>query len=277
MRTSAPTITSTSPRTPWRSRKGVYRCPNVKLEGYNVFTNKPEGGQMRCVGHPAGMFPQEVHMDRLAEKLGMDPLAFRLKNYARKEDGDQDRKIPFASCRPGRVRQAGCGADRLGEQLEESRDESGSRQEGAGCGLSVLPARGDLRRPCPRSSSSIPDGTVELLSGLNDSGGWQKTTMAMIAAEELGIPYEAVEVTTGDTDATTDTGGPGGKPRHAQYRPCRDRRCQGCEKPAARCGGRNPEEEEGRSGDQGRTDLDQGREPAPFPTGRSSPGRPARS
>ena len=52
---------------------------------------------MRCVGHPAGMFPQEVHMDRLAEKVGMDPLAFRLKNYARKEDGDQDRKIPFAS------------------------------------------------------------------------------------------------------------------------------------------------------------------------------------
>ncbi len=47
--------------------KGVYRCPNVKLVGYNVFTNKPEGGHMRCVGHPAGTFPGEVHMDRLAE------------------------------------------------------------------------------------------------------------------------------------------------------------------------------------------------------------------
>jgi CO/xanthine dehydrogenase Mo-binding subunit len=48
------------------------------------------------------------------------------------------------------------------------------------------------------------------LSGLNDSGGWQKTTMAMIAAEEMGVPYEAVQVTTGDTDVTTDTGPPGG-------------------------------------------------------------------
>jgi xanthine dehydrogenase molybdenum-binding subunit len=55
-----------------------------------------------------------------------------------------------------------------------------------------------------------PDGTVELLSGLNDTGGWQKTTMAMIAAEELGVPYDAVAVTTGDTDTTTDTGVPGG-------------------------------------------------------------------
>jgi CO/xanthine dehydrogenase Mo-binding subunit len=54
-----------------------------------------------------------------------------------------------------------------------------------------------------------PDGTVELMSGLNDSGGWQKTTMAMIAAEEMGVPYDSVEVTTGDTDATTDAGGPG--------------------------------------------------------------------
>ena len=50
---------------------------------------------MRCVGHPAGTFPQEVHMDRLAEKLGINPLTFRLKNHARKEDGDQDRKYPF--------------------------------------------------------------------------------------------------------------------------------------------------------------------------------------
>jgi CO/xanthine dehydrogenase Mo-binding subunit len=55
-----------------------------------------------------------------------------------------------------------------------------------------------------------PDGTVELLSGLNDTGGWQKTTMAMIAAEEMGVPYEAVQVITGDTDVTTDTGPPGG-------------------------------------------------------------------
>jgi xanthine dehydrogenase YagR molybdenum-binding subunit len=42
-------------------------------------------------------FAQEVHMDMMAEKLGMDPVDFRLKNYARLEDGDQDRKLPFAS------------------------------------------------------------------------------------------------------------------------------------------------------------------------------------
>jgi CO/xanthine dehydrogenase Mo-binding subunit len=77
--------------------KSVYRCPNVKLEGYSVWTNKPQGGRMRCVGHPMPQFAQEVHMDVIAEKLGMDPVEFRLKNYARLEDGDQDRKLPFTS------------------------------------------------------------------------------------------------------------------------------------------------------------------------------------
>ena len=77
--------------------KSVYRCPNLRAEGYSVYTNKPEGGFMRCVGHPMPQFAQEVHMDIIAEKLGMDPVDFRLKNYARLEDGDQDRKFPFTS------------------------------------------------------------------------------------------------------------------------------------------------------------------------------------
>ena len=188
--------------------KGVYRCANAKMEGYNVFTNKPEAGQMRCVGHPAGMFPQEVHMDRLAEKLGMDPLAFRLKNYARKEDGDQDRKIPFGSV--GMEECARLAAERIGWAANWKKTGSSSGPVKKGLGVAFQACRhGGIMPPMSAIIKLDPDGTIELLSGLNDSGGWQKTTMAMIAAEELGIPYESVEVTTGDTDANTDAGGPG--------------------------------------------------------------------
>ncbi len=189
--------------------KYVYRCPNVKLEGYNVFTNKPEGGYMRCVGHPAGMFPQEVHMDRLAEMLGMDPLAFRLKNYARKEDGDQDRKVPFASI--GLEDCARLGAEKIGWKANWKNPGTSPGPIKKGVGVAFHACRhGGISSPMSAVMKLDPDGTVELLSGLNDSGGWQKTTMAMIAAEEMGIPYEAVQVTTGDTDTTTDTGPPGG-------------------------------------------------------------------
>jgi CO/xanthine dehydrogenase Mo-binding subunit len=189
--------------------KWVYRCPNVKLEGYNVFTNKPEGGYMRCVGHPAGMFPQEVHMDRLAEKLGMDPVEFRLKNHARKEDGDQDRKVPFASI--GLEDCARLGAEKIGWKANWRKPGTSPGTVKKGLGVAFHACRhGGISSPMSAIIKLDPDGSVELLSGLNDTGGWQKTTMAMIAAEELGVPYEAVQVTTGDTDVTTDTGSPGG-------------------------------------------------------------------
>ena len=189
--------------------KWVYRCPNVKLEGFNVFTNKPEGGYMRCVGHPAGMFPQEVHMDRLAEKLGIDPVAFRLKNYARKEDGDQDRKVPFASI--GLEDCVKLAAEKIGWEAKWRKPGTSPGPIKKGLGVAFHACRhGGISSPMSAVIKLDPDGTVELLSGLNDSGGWQKTTMAMIAAEELGVPYEAVQVTTGDTDTTTDTGPPGG-------------------------------------------------------------------
>ena len=189
--------------------KEVYRCPNVKLEGYNVFTNKPEGGYMRCVGHPAAMFPEEVHMDRLAEKLGMDPVAFRLKNYARKEDGDQDRSIPFGSV--GLEECVSLGAEKIGWETNWRKPGATPGHIKRGLGVAFHSCRhGGISSPMSAVIKLDPDGTVEVLSGLNDTGGWQKTTMAMIAAEEMGVPYEAVQVTTGDTDTTTDTGPPGG-------------------------------------------------------------------
>ena len=164
---------------------------------------------MRCVGHPAGMFPQEVHMDRLAEKLGMDPVEFRLKNHARKEDGDQDRKVPFASI--GLEDCARLGAEKIGWKANWRRPGTSPGPVKKGLGVAFHACRhGGISSPMSAIIKLDPDGSVELLCGLNDTGGWQKTTMAMIAAEALGVPYEAIHVTTGDTDATTDTGVPGG-------------------------------------------------------------------
>jgi CO/xanthine dehydrogenase Mo-binding subunit len=189
--------------------KGVYRCPNVRLEGYNVFTNKPEAGQMRCVGHPAGMFPQEVHMDRLAEKLGMDPLEFRLKNYARKEDGDQDRKIPFTSC--GMEECVKLASEDFGWAAKWNKPGTSTGPVRKGVGVAFQSCRhGSIFGPMSAIIKLDPDGTVELMNGLNDTGGGQKTTMGIIAAEELGVPLDMVQVTTGDTDSTTDTGTAGG-------------------------------------------------------------------
>jgi CO/xanthine dehydrogenase Mo-binding subunit len=186
--------------------KSVYRCPNLKTEGYSVYTNKPEGGFMRCVGHPMPQFAQEVHMDVIAEKLGMDPVDFRLRNYARLEDGDQDRKLPFAS--NGMEECIKKGVEAIGWRRSWQKPGSSPGPVKKGLGMAVHACRhGFMSEPSSGMVIINADGTVNVLTGTTDIGGGQKGTMAMIAAEELGVPLELVSVTSADTDVTTDTGG----------------------------------------------------------------------
>lgn len=189
--------------------KSVYRCPNLHFEGYNVYTNKPEGGHMRCVGHPQAQFPQEVHMDAIAEKLGMDPVDFRLKNYARKEDGDQDAKLPYASI--GLEECLKQGAEAFGWKTRWQKPGSSSGPIKRGLGMAIHACRhGAMTVPSSGMVRVNSDGTVNVLTGTSDIGGGQKGQLAIIVAEELGVPLETVFVTNADTDVTTDTGGSSG-------------------------------------------------------------------
>ena len=188
---------------------GVYRCPNLNAEGYDVYTNKPEGGFMRCVGQPQGQVAQEIHMDIMAEKLGMDPVAFRLKNYARLEDGDQDRKVPFTS--NGMEECIRKGADAFGWAQRWQKPGASPGPVKKGLGMAIHACRhGAMVSPCTGTVKINSDGTVNVFVGTADIGGSQKSTMAMIAAEELGVPYDAVFVTSADTEATLDSGSSGG-------------------------------------------------------------------
>ena len=185
----------------------IYRCPNMKGEGYTVNTNNPPTGPMRCVGHPQGTFAQEVHMDILAEKLGMDPVEFRLKNHARLEDGDQFKHIPFTS--NGMEECIRRGADEFNWKARWLKPASSPGPVKKGMGVAVHGCRHGGMPPGMPLSGMVrvnADGTVNVFTGATEIGGGQKTTMAMIAAEELGVSLDDVFVTSADTDMTTDTG-----------------------------------------------------------------------
>jgi CO/xanthine dehydrogenase Mo-binding subunit len=80
-----------------------------------------------------------------------------------------------------------------------------------GLGMAIHACRhGAMSLPSAGMVKINSDGTVNVLTGVADVGGAQNTTMAMIVAEELGIPLETVSVTSADTDTTLDTGGSGG-------------------------------------------------------------------
>ncbi len=186
----------------------LYRCPNMKGESYSVLTNKPEGGNMRCIGHPMATFAQEVHMDVIAEKLDMDPVELRLKNHGRREDGDQFRKIPFSSNGMRECIERGAEAMQWNERWQPKPvAAAGPIRRGVGMAIHACRHGGFMvGQPCSGIVRINQDGTVNVLTGAVDVGGGQKTTMGMIAAEELGVPFSSIYVTSADTDVTTDTG-----------------------------------------------------------------------
>ena len=72
----------------------LYRCANVRYDGYLTYTNTPSGGSYRALGAPQGHFALEVIADRAAEAVGMDPVEFRLKNHVGPEGQPGERVTP---------------------------------------------------------------------------------------------------------------------------------------------------------------------------------------
>ncbi|MBI3076069.1 MAG: xanthine dehydrogenase family protein, partial [Deltaproteobacteria bacterium] len=181
----------------------LYRLQNLRTHGYLVYTNKIPTGSMRGFGNPQMHFALESVMDMAARELGMDPLALRLRNATQAGD---------VTVHGWRV--ASCG---LSECLERTAAEVGWRGARPAPGASGTKRRG-VGLACAThvsgrrhfgnydGSSALvkvnEDGRVVVLSGEGDVGQGSRTIFAQIAAEELGVPYEDVDVTMADTEST---------------------------------------------------------------------------
>ncbi len=197
---SPPILTSMAMRT-----DSLYRTPAVRVEARLVYTNNLPSGQMRGFGNPQATFAWESHMDQAADALGMDPVALRLKNST--QPGDVSvHGWSISSCGyPECVRQV---ARRLGWETTR-----GPKGTGRGVGLagtihvtSNKPAATGMTGYDYDGSSALvrinEDGTVAVLTGEVDLGEGVNTTHALMAAEELGVPYDRVFVYPVDTDVS---------------------------------------------------------------------------
>jgi len=175
-----------------------YDLPNARVEGYEVVVNKPKAAAYRAPGAPAAAFAAETVVDELCEQLGMDPIAFRLLNGSH----EGTRQI------------AGPRFPRIGylEMLEAAKAHPHytALLDGPNRGRGV--AGGYWHNSTGRAGAIISvnaDGTVNLVEGSMDIGGsW--AAAAMHVAEVLGLAYEAVRPSVGDTDSigfTSTTGG----------------------------------------------------------------------
>lgn len=175
-----------------------YNIPNVWIDGYDVVVNKPKTSPYRAPGATNAAFASETVIDELCEQLGMDPLEFRLLNGVREGDRKAD-GLPYS---------------RIGylETVEAAMKHEHYKTplEGPNRGRGV--ASGYWFNVGFQSSVTISvnaDGTVSLVEGSTDIGG-TRTSIAMQAAEVLGLPAEAVRPTVGDTDSVGYTDVTGG-------------------------------------------------------------------
>ncbi|MEZ4867322.1 MAG: xanthine dehydrogenase family protein molybdopterin-binding subunit [Caldilineaceae bacterium] len=184
----------------------LYNCENINLEGVGFITNTSVAGARRAVGEPSGLFALETLMDEAAEKLKMDPLELRLKNI--NETGDPESGLPWSSNGLRQAIEQGAEAfkwkDRWGGWGAVGQGD-GPVKRGVGF-MALASNKGSKGPPMTAVVEIPPDGSVLVIQGGAHIGGPQRTTFAMIAAEELGATLDQVHVTPPDTAFTSDTG-----------------------------------------------------------------------
>ena len=187
---------------------GPYLMPAIEAKTRAIYTNGPPSGAFRGFGVPQGALAHECLMDDLAEKLGVDPLEFRLANAIRKGDATAT----------GQVLEDSAGLDQCLEALkprwaewraaaDEFNASSPALKRGVGIGCMWYGiGNTSIANPSTIRVGIQSDGVPVLFNGAQEIGQGSATIMVQIAADALGVPAAAFDFVMGDTDRTADAG-----------------------------------------------------------------------
>ncbi|KAF0244364.1 MAG: molybdopterin binding aldehyde oxidase and xanthine dehydrogenase [Planctomycetota bacterium] len=184
---------------------GPYRCANVRIRGRAMFTNTVPNGAFRGFGAPQTQFAGEAHMDRIAEALGEDPVKLRETNALRPGDTTATGQRMHDDCSALEV---------LREAVKRTRfPEKRWKWKGTGRGIGLalfyhgagFTGSGEVKL-ASKAALELTERGARILTGTTEMGQGQRTTHAQIVAEELGWPYEAIEVAEVDTARVPDSG-----------------------------------------------------------------------
>ncbi len=181
---------------------GCYDLPASRITGYDILVNKPQSGAYRAPGSPQASFAIESVVDEICEDMGFDKIQFRLDNAAhegtRRGDGVMIARVGLEECL-----QAARDSDHWNTPL-------GDAPAGSSRGRGIATAywmNGGGKSTCDLMLQD--DGTVMMNQGSADIGG-TRVSIAMQAAEVLGIPVEDFHPSIPDTDSIGFTGVTGG-------------------------------------------------------------------
>jgi xanthine dehydrogenase YagR molybdenum-binding subunit len=165
----------------------MYPCPNVRTEHYDVFTNAGPCAAFRAPGQVQGIFALEQAIDELADRLHVDPLAFRDTIDTNDTDDARARRVErrIGAERFGWAKRKAPGADR------------GPIRRGLGMAQSQWVSV--VYPPTACEVRILADGSVEAMSAAQDIGTGTRTVLAQVVAEEMGLTVNDVQAYIGDT------------------------------------------------------------------------------
>jgi len=183
---------------------GPYRCQNVKVDSYAVATNTVPCGAFRGFGSPQILFAAESQMDILAEKLGLDPVDFRRRNILRVGD----------ETITGHKLQSSVGLEQTLDKVVQVSDwtPDTKNEKDVGYGFSTiyygvgLGAGGKHLARTGARAIIHADGSVIFSVGTTEIGQGMTTVLSQIVADELGVPFEWVNMMPTDTSRVPDSG-----------------------------------------------------------------------
>src|SRR5262245_23950281 len=219
---------------------GAYAWPNARIRARAVATSTPPNGAFRGFGAPQTLFATECHMDRIAEELGIDPVALRLKNAIREGDvtptGQTLRESvgavevlertaelcgwKAARARITRANQAATRGEKEAAMRREgdaARGSAGTAGRGGrrlrrGIGMSLVlhgagfTGSGEVKLSSPAALDLTPAGRPRILSANTESGQGTVTAFSQLVGEALRVPAAFVEFQNPDTAVVPDSG-----------------------------------------------------------------------
>ena len=174
----------------------LYACDDIQTTQRLVRVSLGTPSYMRAPGEAPGMFALECGMDEMARELKMDPIEFRLKNYA---ETDPEKKIPYSSknlrqCYTQAAEKFGWDKYTASPAPRSVRD--GKWLVGYGMATATYPTN---RSPSNATACLNSDGTALVLAGTQDLGTGTWTVMTQISAGTLGLPMDRVRFELGDS------------------------------------------------------------------------------
>jgi xanthine dehydrogenase YagR molybdenum-binding subunit len=173
----------------------LYSCPNIDVTHRLLKLNLTTPCPMRAPGEAPGMFALECAIDEMAHKIDLDPLEFRLRNYA-ETDENENRSWSSKKLRECYKR----GSEKFGWSKRNRKPRSMQARNGDligyGMATAVYPA---AQQPAGATATLKKDGTVVVRSATHEIGTGTYTAMSQFAADTLGLPLEKVRFELGDS------------------------------------------------------------------------------